>query len=156
MKNRNYRKIYSAVALACFLLGFMGCSKTETPDKKVSGINNPEAASETDIIFTQNDPGPWGGKEEVHVPKISITETDTGGEVVVTVNHEMNSEKPHFIVWIQIKDSEDNLLGEKTFQDTDEKAEAIFSLPSLPDKITAYSKCNLHGLWSNLLEEKQK
>jgi desulfoferrodoxin (superoxide reductase-like protein) len=59
----------------------------------------------------------------------------------------MNPEKPHYIMYIKLKDGEGNLLGEKEFQATDEKAEAVFELKTVPSKLVAYEKCNLHGLW---------
>jgi len=58
-------------------------------------------------------------------------------------------------MWIQPKDGEDNQLGEKTFQSPDEKAEAIFTLSTLPAKIIAFSKCSLHGLWSSEIQNIQ-
>jgi desulfoferrodoxin (superoxide reductase-like protein) len=72
---------------------------------------------------------------------------ETGLKVTVTVNHVMNPETPHYIMNIKLKDGEGQLLGEKEFQATDEKAEAIFELFTVPSKLMVYERCNLHGLW---------
>ena len=108
-----------------------------------------EQASEKAVekIFTRSDPGAWGGKEDSHVPQIAYEKAEAGLKVTVTVSHEMNPEKPHYIMKLMLKDGEDNLLGEKEFQATDEKAEAIFELTTVPSKLIAYERCNLHGLW---------
>ncbi len=155
MRSKICWKICSAVTLAFLILLPTGCSKEEPADDSISAIEQTEPAPKKEMVFTQKDPGPWSGKEGAHVPKITYTKTEAGGQVVVIVDHEMNSETPHFIMWIELRDGEDKTLGEKIFQDTDEKAEATFSLSSLPGKIKAISKCNLHGLWSNEIDVQQ-
>ena len=72
---------------------------------------------------------------------------EAGLKVTVTVSHEMNPETPHYIMYIMLKDGEGNLLGEKEFEATYEKAEAVFEIESTPGKLIAYERCNLHGLW---------
>jgi desulfoferrodoxin-like iron-binding protein len=128
-------------------------SEAAAPDKTAE---TQEQAGVEDVIeepiFTRADHGPWNGKEESHLPEITYEKTDTGLEVTVTVKHEMNPETPHYIMWIKLEDGEGNQLGEKTFEATDEKAEAVFELTEIPQKLIAYEKCNLHGTW---MEEKE-
>jgi len=77
---------------------------------------------------------------------------EAGLKVTVTVSHEMNPEKPHYIMNIKLEDGEGQLLGEKELEATDEKAEAIFELTTLPSKLVAYERCNLHGLWMEAVD----
>ncbi len=105
-----------------------------------------------EIIFTRQAPGSWAGKEEGHIPKIAWEKTENGLKVTINVHHEMNSEKPHYIMWVKLQDGKNNLLGEKEFQSSDKKAQAIFELTEIPSKLKAYEKCNLHGTWMEEIE----
>jgi desulfoferrodoxin (superoxide reductase-like protein) len=126
-----------------------GCAREEkiVGEEQTAEKEEPAAEEAEEKIFTRSDPGAWGGKEDSHIPQIVYEKVEAGLKVTVTVSHEMNPEKPHYIMLIKLKDGEGNLLGEKEFQAADKKAEAIFELSTLPGKLVAYEKCNLHGVW---------
>ena len=105
----------------------------------------PAQTTQQEPVYTRDDPGAWEGKEKGHLPQISYEKTGTGLKVIVVVNHVMNAEAPHYIMWIKLADGEGNELGRKEFQPTDQKAEAVFELTSVPAKLVAFEKCNVHG-----------
>jgi superoxide reductase len=142
MKQNEYHSPVITLLLVLFLLLPMACSRSQD-----------EPAEQTEeAVFTREDPGAYGGKEDSHVPNVAYEKTESGFRVTVSVSHEMNAEKPHYIMWIQLKDGEGNLLAEKQFQATDEKAEAVFELTTVPGKLVAFEKCSLHGLWKEEVE----
>ena len=143
MKTRIFVGVLAALVLVSLLIG---CAKKEQEAEKVE---EPITTPEEEVVFTRDDPGAWGGKEDSHIPLISYEKTEEGLKVTVTVSHEMNAEKPHYIMWVKLRDGEDNLLGEKEFQPTDEKAEAVFELTTVPAKLKAFEKCSLHGVWTD-------
>lgn len=149
MKNRTFLGIFLVMILAALIALPTGCAKEEKVAEEEQAAEKTEPASEKaeEIIYTRSDPGAWDGKEDSHVPQIVYEKMETGLKVTVTVNHVMNPETPHYIMNIKLKDGEGQLLGEKEFQATDEKAEAIFELFTVPSKLMAYERCNLHGLW---------
>jgi len=143
--------ILAAVGLA---MASWGCSRAQ--DEPAQPVEQPAPAQPAEQaaedVYTREHPGAWGGKEDSHVPQIEYQKTESGMTVTVSVSHEMNPEKPHYIMWIQLKDGEDNLLGEKQFKADDVKAEAVFTLTDGPAKLVAYERCNLHGLWKDEVE----
>ena len=149
MKNHIFLGAFILMIFAALILLPTGCTKEEKAVEEEQTAEKAEPTSEKteEIIYTRSDPGAWGGKEDSHVPQIVYEKIETGLKVTVTVSHEMNPEKAHYIMNIKLKDGEGQLLGEKEFQPTDEKAEAIFELISVPGKLIAYERCNLHGLW---------
>ncbi len=142
MKQNEFYTPVMILLVALLLLLPAACSRSQ---------DEPAAQTE-EVVFTREDPGAYGGKEDSHVPNIAYEKTESGLRVTVSVSHEMNAEKPHYIMWIQLKDGEGNLLGEKQFQATDEKAEAVFELTTVPGKLVAFEKCSLHGLWKEEVE----
>jgi superoxide reductase len=149
MKNRLFLGVFILMILAALITLPTGCAKEDkvAEEEQAAEKTEPASAEAEEIIYTRSDPGAWGGKEDSHVPQIVYEKMETGLKVTVTVSHEMNPETPHYIMKIKLKDGEDNLLGEKELQATDEKAEAIFELFAVPGKLKAYEKCNLHGVW---------
>lgn len=149
MKNRLFFGVFILVILAALVMMPTGCTKKEKAIEEEQAAETPEQMTQEaeEVIHTRSDPGAWAGKEDSHVPQIVYEKMETGLKVTVTVNHEMNPETPHYIMNITLKDGEGNLLGEKDFQATDEKAEAIFELATIPAKLVAYERCNIHGLW---------
>lgn len=123
------------------------CSRNEPEAEQQPTQSEVVEGSEEDIIYTRQNPGPWGDKVEGHVPRISWEKTENRLIVTVYVNHEMNAEKPHYIMWVMLKDGDGNLLGEKDLLSSDERAEVTFELTNVPAKLVAYEKCNLHGVW---------
>ena len=142
MKQNEFHTPVMILLVALLLLLPAACSRSQ---------NEPAAQTE-EAVFTREDPGAYGGKEDSHVPNVAYEKTESGLRVTVSVSHEMNAEKPHYIMWIQLKDGEGNLLGEKQFQATDEKAEAVFEFTTVPGKLVAFEKCSLHGLWKEEVE----
>jgi desulfoferrodoxin-like iron-binding protein len=144
-----------SVMLAVGLVMFAAACAKKAEEVQPAAQEAAEAAVEAareEMIYTVEDPGPWAGKEKVHVPEIVYERTDEGLQVTVTVAHEMAPEKPHYIEWIKLLDSEGALLGEAEFQPEDEKAEAVFTLAEIPAKLAAREKCNLHGIWQAEVE----
>ena len=154
MKNRLLLGGFILIVFAALIMLPTGCAREEkvAEEEQAAETSEPESEKAEEIVFTRSDPGAWGGKEDSHVPQIVYEKMDTGLKVTVTVSHEMNAEKPHYIMNITLKDGEDNLLGEKEFQATDEKAEAIFELSNVPSKLIAYERCNIHGLWMDKID----
>ena len=94
------------------------------------------------LIYTQDAPGHWKGKEGLHAPKVMLH----GTMVMITTPHPMTEK--HFIVKHTLLTSKGVLIGEKTFANTDEKAESSFELPEgTKGVLWATSFCNLHDLW---------
>ena len=141
---------------ALILLLQPGCAgpQEQSAPQAETGARETDAsqAPAAEVIYTREDPGAYGGKEDSHIPVVTYERTGSGLKVTVSVSHEMNPDTPHFIEWIQLKDVDGGLLGERTFQATDEKAEAVFELTSVPDRLVAYEKCNLHGIWKEQVD----
>lgn len=99
--------------------------------------------------YTKVDPGPWpAAVADKHSPEITFEHSELGLRVTVKVdNHPMDPTKPHYIMWIRIEDGDGKKLGEKTFQMTDPAPVAIFELASIPAKLRAFERCNIHGIW---------
>jgi superoxide reductase len=144
MNKRVFFGIFTILFFTALVLFSTGCAKKEEAVQEQPEVAQAEPE---EVVFTRDDPGPWAGKEEVHLPQITFEKTAAGLKVTIAVGHEMNAEKPHYIMWIKLLDGEDNLIGEKSFQAVDEKAEAIFEIQSAPALLKAYAMCNLHGLW---------
>lgn len=147
MKQNEYHTPVLILLAALILLLPAACSRSQEEPAEQSMEAAAEQAPAEQTVFTREDPGAYGGKEDSHVPSVAYEKTGSGLRVTVSVSHEMNAEKPHYIMWIQLKDGEGNPLGEKQFQASDEKAEAVFELTAVPEKLVAFEKCNLHGLW---------
>jgi len=95
----------------------------------------------TNIIFTQNNPGRWAGKEGLHVPQVTVT----GNTVSVVTKHPMSDE--HFIVRHTLDLEDGTYVGSKTFTPAD-KPESIYELPAdFKGKFYVTSFCNLHDFW---------
>jgi superoxide reductase len=103
-----------------------------------------EAASKfpVGLIYTQEAPGQWAGKEGTHAPRVTLEER----KVKVVTPHRMTEK--HFIVKHTLVTPEGKLLGEKTFANTDPVAESSYTLPEgFKGTFWATSFCNLHDLW---------
>ena len=122
-----------------------GCSK-KASDQPV------EETADAEAVYTKDDPGAYGGKEDSHLPQVTIEQSANGYDVRVVVDHIMDGETPHYIMWVRIEDGAGVLLGKKEFAATEEKAEAVFELAELPGTIKAFEKCNLHGIWLDVIK----
>ncbi len=94
------------------------------------------------LIYTKEAPGRWAGKEGAHAPKVTVE----GRNVKVVTPHPMTER--HFIVKHSLVTPEGKLIGEKTFANTDPKAESAYELAEgFKGTLWATSFCNLHDLW---------
>jgi superoxide reductase len=93
------------------------------------------------IIYTQDDPGRWEGKQRTHLPQVSVT----GSKVAVVTKHPMSKE--HFIVRHTLVLANGTYVGSKVFTPTD-KPQSEYELPAgYKGKFYVTSFCNLHDLW---------
>jgi len=100
--------------------------------------------------YTRDDPGPWADKVKAHAPEVTYEKAGTGLKVTVRVNHPMDPKTPHYIMEIRLEDGSGASLGKKEFVATDPAPPtATFELKTVPGKLKAYERCNLHGLWLN-------
>jgi superoxide reductase len=93
------------------------------------------------VVFTQEDPGHWGGVESLHVPDVTVS----GSTMTVKTPHPMS--EPHYIVSHSVVLADGKFLDRKTFTYKDEPV-STHTLPagySGPVMIT--STCNLHDFW---------
>jgi superoxide reductase len=95
----------------------------------------------TNIIFTNDNPGIWKGKQGIHVPQVTVT----GSEVKVVTNHPMSAQ--HFIVRHTLVLADGTSVGSQTFTPAD-KPESTYELPmGYKGKFYVSSFCNLHDFW---------
>jgi superoxide reductase len=93
------------------------------------------------LVYTQDAPGRWKGREGAHVPKITVS----GGTVKIVNTHPITPN--HFIVKHTLLTPDGKVLGEKTLTNTD-TPESTFTLPDgFKGTLWATSFCNLHDLW---------
>ena len=93
------------------------------------------------IVYTKDNPGRWAKKVGSHSPIVTIK----GSQVTVETKHPM-SEK-HYIVKHTVVSGSGEVLGEKTFYPTDEKAISVFKIEGKHSLLYATSFCNKHDLW---------
>jgi superoxide reductase len=132
----------SAVAVGSAASAFAGVANAPAPV-----VASKKAAPLAGIIYTKKQPGQWHGKEDVHVPEVTIT----GGKVSVVTKHpSMTAE--HFIVRHTVVLANGTVLGSKTFVPGD-KPESSFDLPTgYKGKLSATSFCNQHDFWLTTAE----
>jgi superoxide reductase len=110
----------------------------------ISSFPQPAAAADMkfkNIIYTQEDPGRWEGKQGVHVPQVKVT----GSKVSVVTKHPMSNE--HFIVRHTLVLANGAYVGSKVFTPAD-KPESEYTLPAgYKGKFYVTSFCNLHDFW---------
>jgi desulfoferrodoxin-like iron-binding protein len=153
MKKRLMFFIPAVLAAAALILVSTGCSKkaeepAETAVKKEAAPAPEEYTQEKP--YTREDPGPWAAVVDKHIPEITYEKTDDGLKVTVKVDeHPMDPQMPHYIMWIKLEDGEGNMLGETDFVATDPAPVTTFDLTSVPAKLRAYERCNIHGIWTN-------
>ena len=108
--------------------------------------NNLEASKE----FTRDDPGPWAGKEDGHLPTLSLTADNM---IKITVNHPMEAD--HYISRLRIEDEFQTVLVDKTMTARTADESVVDVKPPLPGearRIRVISDCNLHGRWVEVYE----
>jgi len=93
------------------------------------------------LIYTSDAPGRWLGKEGIHAPVVSRE----GNKITITTNHPMSA--PHYIVRHTLVSAGGEVLGDKTFKPTDEKAVSVYELAEGQKPRYATSFCNQHDFW---------
>ena len=112
-------------------------------------VTNAEASKSpkfpSNIVYTQKDPGVWDKKVGSHLPQVEVK----GDQAVVQTLHPMTEK--HYIVRHTLVDEGGNVVGAKTFSNTDKKAISRFKLPADSKGKTFYatSFCNKHDFWVN-------
>ena len=152
MRSQYFVIIFAVVFVGILSTALTSCVKEEPAAEEPTIKAEPEAKPTESIVYTRDDPGAWGGKEDSHIPQIVWEKTVTGLKVTVSVNHEMSAGKPHYIMWIRLWDETGQILGEKEFQPDNQKAEAVFEIEGMPAVLKAYQKCNLHGIWMEVVD----
>jgi desulfoferrodoxin-like iron-binding protein len=149
----------TAIAFLALVLAFFppACKKQQDMGGAPAAETPAVAPQETPMMtaqensmenpYTKENPGPWAGLDEKHVPEITYEKTGSGLKVTVRVEHPMDPQQPHFIMSIMLQDGMGAKLGEKTFVATDPEAVATFELMTVPERLKAYEHCNLHGIW---------
>ena len=137
------------IAVVCVAAGLMmiapGWARMPSAATKDQESTQPEP-------YTAKNFGPWNETvAATHVPQVTFEKMGAGLKVTVQIdNHPMDPQKPHWIMWIRLEDMKGNKLGEKTFKATDPRpAVAVFELPAMADKVKAFERCNIHGIWLN-------
>ncbi len=93
------------------------------------------------IVYTQDAPGRWKGREGAHVPKVTIT----GGTLKMVNTHPVTPQ--HYIVKHTLLTPEGTVLGEKTFSSSD-TPESTHTLPAgFKGTVWATCFCNIHDFW---------
>lgn len=137
--------VFVAAALTLSALG------TGTPSAQAGyGQSKPQGQGEykQDKPYTRENPGPWAGAQDKHVPEITYEKMGMGLKVTVKVdNHPMDPAKPHYIMWIRLEDGMGKVLGRHQFKATDPAPVASFELKSVPADLKAFERCNIHGIW---------
>jgi superoxide reductase len=103
------------------------------------------ADSDTNLIFTKENPAHWAGKEATHVPQVTVS----GSMLMVKTPHPMSD--AHFIVSHSVVLDGGKYLDRKVFTPKD-TPESMFTLPAgYKGKVTVASTCNLHDWWVNTI-----
>ena len=93
------------------------------------------------VLFTEDNPGHWKGKEKLHVPIVEIK----GGKITVHTPHPMS--EAHYIVSHTVVLGDGRFIDRKTFNWKDHPV-SEHSLPTgYRGSITVTSTCNLHDVW---------
>lgn len=94
------------------------------------------------IIYSEKHQGKWEGKAGSHAPRVKVE----GRKVNLVTEHGMS--EIHYIVRHTLVTPSGDVLGEKTFYPTDEKAVSSFEIPAgYKGKLIATSFCNKHDFW---------
>ena len=99
------------------------------------------SAAWTNVVFTKENPGHWGGKEATHAPMVEIS----GGKITVRTPHPMS--EAHYIVSHSVALVNGTFVDRKTFTWKDQPV-SEYSLPAgYKGGVTVASTCNLHDIW---------
>jgi superoxide reductase len=93
------------------------------------------------VIFTEQSPGHWKGKEKLHAPIVEVK----GDVLTVTTPHPMS--EAHFIVSHSVVLQGGKPLSRKTFTWKDAPISTHTLPPGYKGKIIVTSTCNQHDWW---------
>ena len=100
-------------------------------------------------IYTADAPGPWADKVGTHVPQLLID----GVNVTIKTPHPMRAADDagplHYITTLYARDESNKIVWLKELHASDAAPVTTFQLPAGTQGLTAFSHCNLHGLWSS-------
>ena len=95
----------------------------------------------TNVLFTEDNPGHWKGKEKLHVPMVEIK----GDKITIRTPHPMS--EAHYIVSHTVVLDNGRFIDRKTFNWKDQPV-SEHSLPTgYRGSVTVTSTCNLHDVW---------
>jgi superoxide reductase len=95
----------------------------------------------SNVLFTEDNPGHWKGKETLHVPVVEIK----GDKITIHTPHPMSEE--HYIVSHTVVLDNGSFVDRKTFNWKDQPV-SEHSLPTgYRGSVTVTSTCNLHDMW---------
>jgi desulfoferrodoxin-like iron-binding protein len=100
------------------------------------------------VEYTAAAPGPWAGKEGGHVPSVTAGATAT----IETMHGQtvgVPDEDDHYITTLYVKDQDGVVIFLQELNGSEEAPTATFTAPEGTSQMTAYSYCNLHGLWKS-------
>lgn len=107
-----------------------------------------------DSPFTEQDPGPWNEKIDIHQPIVYAAMADDRRvrlwaevrDANKDLNHEMSVE--HYIERLMLVDEFYNVIADRSFlYGVDSRLVATVELPAGVTQIHAFALCNLHGWW---------
>ncbi len=93
------------------------------------------------VIYTKDNPGKWAKKISGHLPIFTVD----GKKITIETKHGMSAK--HYIVRHTLVTGNGEVLGEKTFYPSDEKALSVFKIVGEHSVLYATSFCNKHDLW---------
>jgi desulfoferrodoxin-like iron-binding protein len=107
-----------------------------------------ELESSQSEVYSMTSPGPWAGKEGGHVPAVA-----TGATVTVETMHgqtvDVPDEEDHWITTLYVRDQDGVVIHLLELDGTEETPMTSFAPREGTTQMTAYSYCNLHGLWKS-------
>jgi len=107
-----------------------------------TGAHSGETANTwTNVLFTEDNPGHWKGKEQTHVPVVEIA----AGKLTVRTPHGMS--EAHFIVSHTVVLADGTFVDRKTFSWKDQPVSEHTLPAGYKGSVTVTSTCNLHDTW---------
>jgi superoxide reductase len=100
----------------------------------------------SNVLFTEDNPGHWKGKEKLHVPVVEIG----GDKITVHTPHPMS--EAHYIVSHSVVLDDGRFLDRKTFGWKDEPVSEHSVPAGYKGGVTVTSTCNLHDMWIKILK----
>lgn len=99
-------------------------------------------------VFTKENPGPWAGKEDLHLPALKSSRPGLSGSFILEVATPHVMEAGHYISKHEVKNSLGELLAQSWFNAKADKAAISFMEVFVPPTgVRILSSCNLHGVW---------